>query len=122
MLTYLSTYGVLICNEHQYAIYSLEDHLKRYHKLPIQERRELLERYSSYALQLPTNVRVPAPYSTPFKELGLPQDALRCCYEASCSFISTSQSWMKKYINQQHRIKLTRWSTTLATSYAKHAT
>ncbi|KAF5843947.1 hypothetical protein GGP41_002226 [Bipolaris sorokiniana] len=52
MLTYLSTYGVLICNEHY-----------------------------SYALQLPTNVRVLAPYSTPFKELGLPQDALRCCYE-----------------------------------------
>lgn len=112
MFIYLPTYGVLICNEHQYAVYSLDEHLKRYHKLSIQDRRELQERYSSYTLQPPAHVRAPALYSTPFAELGPPQDAFRCCCEADCSFISTSQSWIKKHINQQHSIKLTRWSRT----------
>jgi hypothetical protein len=120
MLSYLPTYRVLICNEHQYAICSLDEHLKRYHKLPINERRELQKRYSSYTLQPPADVRVPEPYSAPIQELGIPQDAFHCCCQASCSFISTSQSRIKKHINQQHNIQLTRWSTALAVSYAEH--
>ena len=98
MLTYLPTYGVLICNEHQYAIYSLDEHLKRYYKLSIQKRKELQQHYSSYTLQPPTYVRAPAPYSTPLAELGAPENALLCYYTA-CNFISISRSWIKKHIN-----------------------
>ena len=29
MFIYLSSYQVLICVEHQYAVYSLDEHLKR---------------------------------------------------------------------------------------------
>jgi hypothetical protein len=53
MLTYLPLHRMLICDEHQHAIYSLDKHLKRHHKLPIAQRRELLALYSSYALLPP---------------------------------------------------------------------
>jgi hypothetical protein len=35
MLTYLPLHRVLICDEHQHAVYSLDEHLKQHYKLPI---------------------------------------------------------------------------------------
>jgi hypothetical protein len=125
MLTYLPQYQILICDEHQHAIYSLDEHFKRYHTLPIAERRALIALYSSYALLLPTQVTLPTPPTLPFAELGCPQDAF-CCYHPSppisssssssssssrslaCGFISTSRKWMRRHVNQQHSVKLTR--------------
>lgn len=121
MLTYLSTYNILICREHQRAIYGVDEHFKRYHKLPLEDRKVLLNAYSSLSLLSPDQVPLPAPYGPPLPELGAPEDALICC-DIGCRFISTSRKWMQQHVNQQHKIKLTRWSTTLATSYAKHVT
>ena len=141
MLAYLPTYGVLVCLEHQRALYGADEHLKRHHKLPLRERRALLDPYSSLALLSPTQVPLPEPYSAPLAELGTPKEALICCCccdETSrgrgssttssssssssssvqlrrvCGFITTSCSWMKQHVNQQHQIKQNRWPTTAA--------
>jgi hypothetical protein len=53
MFTYLPSYRVLICCEHQQAVHSLDEHLKRHHKLSLARRRELLEDYQSLPLCLP---------------------------------------------------------------------
>jgi hypothetical protein len=127
MFIYLSSYNILVCRVHQYAIYNVEEHLKRHHSLPIQKRRELLASYSHLALLPPSQVSMPALSSAPFAELRRPQDAWLCCYcyssstEPASQFISTSRSWMQKHLNQQHSIKLSRWSTPSAASYAEHA-
>ena len=34
MLTYLSLYNILVCRDHRRAIYRVDEHLQRYHKLP----------------------------------------------------------------------------------------
>lgn len=92
MLTYLSTYRVLICREHYYAIYSVDEHLKRLHKLPAVDRRALLSTYSSLSLLSPDQVPLPAPYGPPLAELGAPDDAFICCCDTACGFITTSYS------------------------------
>jgi hypothetical protein len=62
MFTYLSAYSVLICNEHQHAVYSLDEHLKRHHSLLIARRRELLTAYAGLAINtLRMNRRAYAP-------------------------------------------------------------
>jgi hypothetical protein len=132
MLTYLPAYSVLVCQQHQHALTSVDEHLKRHHQLPLKERRELLSAYSSLSLLSPAQVPLPAPYQTPLPELGAPEDALACCCKKSssssdtlytaCGFISTSRSWMQQHVNKQHKIQLTRWSTSSTASYAEHAT
>jgi hypothetical protein len=125
MLTYLPQYRVLICDEHQHAVYSLDKHLKRHHRLPIAQRRELLALYSSYTLLPPDQVPLPELPTTPFTKLAPPQDAWLCCSvtdsastsstysttssypSLACKFISTSHTRMRKHINQQHSIHLT---------------
>jgi hypothetical protein len=72
MLTYLPLYSVLLCYEHQHAVYGLDEHLKRHHKLPIAQRRELLALYSGHALLQPDQVPPPEPLTTSFPELGRP--------------------------------------------------
>jgi hypothetical protein len=144
MLTYLSTYCVLICQQHQHAIYGVDEHLKRYHKMLAAERRALLSAYHHLPLLSPGQVPLPEPYSTPLAELAAPVDALVCCCKTSsessessssssssgssssapsraCGFISTSRKWMQQHVNEQHSIHLTRWSTTSTVSYAEHA-
>jgi hypothetical protein len=139
MLTYLPLYRVLICDEHQHTVYSLDEHLKRHHKLPAVQRRELLALCSSYTLLPPDQVPLPELLTTPFTELAPPQDAWLCCSVAdststsstcstassypslACRSISTSCTRMRKHVNQQHSIHLTRWSTPSAASYAEHA-
>ena len=63
MFAYLSSYEVLICREHQYAVYSLDEHLKRHHRLPVAERRELLAAYAGLSLNPPGYGVLPEPYS-----------------------------------------------------------
>ena len=75
MFTYLPAYRVLICCEHQQAVYGLDEHLKRHHKLPIAKRRELLAEYQGLSLSLPSQVLLPEPYSAPIQELGAAQNA-----------------------------------------------
>jgi hypothetical protein len=72
MLTYLLLYRVLICDEHQHAVYSLDEHVERHHKLPIVQRRELLALYSSYTLLSSDQVPLPELPTTPFTELATP--------------------------------------------------
>jgi hypothetical protein len=145
MFTYLSTYSVLICVEHQHAVYSLDEHLKRRHRLPIAERRQLLATYQCYSLYPPQQLSLPAPSSAPIAELGPAQDGFLCCQgqtakvgaalaerlhvsyssssssSSSCSYITTNRKEMQKHTNQQHSVKLSRWSTLSAASYAEHA-
>jgi hypothetical protein len=54
MLTYLPTYYVLICCDYRYAVYGLNEYLKRHYKLPAYTRRELLAAYY-YLYLLPPN-------------------------------------------------------------------
>ena len=128
MFTFLPSYGVLICRQHCCAVYGLDRHLDRQHGLPIAKRRELLTAYEGLDVSAPEQVPLPTPYSAPIVELGVAQDALLCCHDSDgdsdnrCSFITTSQNWMRKHINQQHGVKLTRWSSTSTTSYQEHAT
>jgi hypothetical protein len=72
MFTYLPAYKVLVCQEHQHAVYSLDEHLKRLHKLLAAERRELIASYSGLALSLPERVPAPEPYGRPVAELRAP--------------------------------------------------
>lgn len=90
MLTYLSSYNILICRDHQRAIYGLDEHFKRYHKLLIEDRKVLLNAYSSLSLLSPDQVPLPAPYRPPLPELSEPEDALVCC-DTACGFISISR-------------------------------
>jgi hypothetical protein len=156
MFTYLSSYSTLICIEHQQAVYSLDEHLKRRHSLPVAQRRQLLATYQSYALCPPERLSLPAPGSAPIAELGPAQDGFLCCQSkaaaggaaaggaaaggaaaggaaaggaaaaagqqsASCSYVTTNRKEMRKHVNQQHSVKLSRWSTPSAASYAEHA-
>jgi hypothetical protein len=50
MFTYLPTYSVLVCNKHQYAVHSLDKHLRQHHKLPATAQRELLAAYAHLSL------------------------------------------------------------------------
>ena len=95
-------------------------------------RRALLAAYKDVELLPPGEVAQPAPYSRPIDELGRAQDAFLCCYSSSssdsrnsnsvaCSFISTSRAKIRQHVNQQHQVKLTRWSSTAAMSYKEHA-
>jgi hypothetical protein len=141
MFTYYEPYQVLLCCEHRCAVYGLDKHLKRHHSMPAAERRALLATYEDLHLVQPAKVRQPAPYSRAINELGPAQDAFLCCYPGSrssssssssrsnsrdrdriaCSYISTSRAKMRQHVNQQHQIKLTRWSSAAAVSYEEHA-
>ena len=136
MFTYLSSYKVLICREHQHAVYSLDEHLKRHHQLPVAKRRELLAAYQGLSLSLPNHVVLPGPDSAPIQELGPAQNAYLCCQlvqqqhqqqrqqhgSQRCSYISTSRLWMRKHVNQQHSINLSRWpAASAAATDAGHA-
>jgi hypothetical protein len=80
MLTYLPTYYVLICCNYRYAIYSLNEHLKRYYKLPAYIRRELLATYYYLYLLLPNQVPILEYNSAPLLKLGKLVDAFACYY------------------------------------------
>jgi hypothetical protein len=125
MFVYLSSYRVLICVEHQHAVYSLDEHLKRRHSLPVAQRRELLATYERYSLCPPQQLSLPAPYSAPITALGRAHDGFLCdqgkaaiaaraeqqqLQSASypCSYITTNRKEMRKHLNQQHSIKLSR--------------
>jgi hypothetical protein len=56
MFTYLPRYRVLICGEHQQAVYRLDKHMKRHHSLPIAQRRELLAAYAGLAINTPMQI------------------------------------------------------------------
>jgi hypothetical protein len=138
MFTYLPYHSVLVCLTHQCAVYSIDEQLKRYHKLPVAQRRELLAEYQGLTLCSPIEVQTPPPYSAPIAELGPARDALLCSQPAAtkqvcgssyrrkskdgyCGFISTSRVAMRQHLNQQHSVQLSRWSTASAVSYAEHA-
>jgi hypothetical protein len=131
MFTYLPAYRVLICVEHQHAVYGLDEHLKRHHSLPAARRKELRAAYAGLAIDAPTQLSLPAPNSAPIAELGRAQDAFLCCQQGkedagagagagaagasafiqqrrSCSYITTNRQEMRKHTNQQHSVKLTR--------------
>jgi hypothetical protein len=121
-------YGVLVCREHRCAVYGLDEHLKRHHgNTPISKRRELLALYEDFYRLPPAEVVQPAPYSLPIDALGPAQDAFLCRSNngdtdgAVCDFISTSRAKMRQHINQQHGVKLTRWSSPATASYEEHA-
>jgi hypothetical protein len=80
MLTYLPTYYVLICCDYRYAVYGLNEHLKRYYKLPAYTRRELLAAYYYLYLLPPNQVPILEHNSAPLLELGKLVDAFACCY------------------------------------------
>jgi hypothetical protein len=143
MFTYLSAYRVLICVEHQHAVYGLDEHLKRHHGLPAAKRRELRAAYAGLAIDAPTQVPLPAPNTAPIAQLGRAQDAFLCCQQKeedagagasaavaaagavqqrrSCSYITTNRKEMRTHTNQQHGVKLTRWLSSAARSYEEHA-
>jgi hypothetical protein len=131
MFTYLPAHSVLICVEHQHAVYGLDRHLKRQHGLLAAKRRELLAAYTGLATDAPEHVSLPAPGSAPIAGLGQAQGAFLCCQEEvgeagevqqrrSCSYITINQQEMRKHTNQQHRVKLARWSSPAAASYKEH--
>ncbi|KAF2022929.1 hypothetical protein EK21DRAFT_119243 [Setomelanomma holmii] len=112
MFTYLAAYKVLICLEHQHAVYSLDEHLKRHYSLPVARRRELLAVYAGLSINATKQVSLPAPNSAPIAELGPAQGAFLCCQEEaaeaaevqqrrSCSYVTTNRKEMRKHTNQQ---------------------
>jgi hypothetical protein len=80
MLTYLPTYYILICCDYRYAVYSLNEHLKRYYKLPTYTRRELLAAYYYLYLLLPNQVPILEYNSIPLLKLGKLVDAFAYYY------------------------------------------
>jgi hypothetical protein len=80
MLTYLPTYYILICYDHRYAVYSLNEHLKQYYKLPAYTRRELLATYYYLYLLPPNQVPILEYNSAPLLKLGKLVDAFACYY------------------------------------------
>jgi len=137
IFTRFALYGVLVCREHQCAVYGLDEYLKRHHHdMPISKRRELLDLYEDFHHLPPVEVVQPAPYGLPIDALGLAQDAFLCRSSSSsgggssnnvdsdgavCEFISTSRAKMRQHVNQQHGVKLTRWSSPATASYEEHA-
>jgi hypothetical protein len=135
MFTYLPAYRVLICVEHQHAVYGVDEHLKRYHGLSAARRRELCAAYKGLVIDAPTQLSLPAPNSAPIAELGPAQDAFLCCqrqaggaggaeevqHRYSCSYISINQQEMRKHTNKYHSVKLTRWLSPATASYKEHA-
>jgi superfamily II DNA/RNA helicase len=133
MFTYLPAYRVLICVEHQHAVYGLDEHLKRHHGLLTARRKELLAAYAGLAIDAPTQLSLPAPNSAAIAELGQAQDAFLCCQKqaqgaeevqpqhSTCSYITINQQEMRKHTNQHHSVKLTRWSSPATASYKEHA-
>jgi hypothetical protein len=129
IFTQYPAYSVLLCRKHCCAVYGLNKHLKRHHSMPAAERRELLALYKDFALIAPGEVTQPAPYRSPIDELGPAQDAFLCICSsnsksntnsAACSFISISRAKMQQHVNQQHNVKLMRWSSPTAASYQEH--
>jgi hypothetical protein len=133
-------YGVLVCREHRCAVYGLDEHLKRHHRdTPISKRIELLALYKDFHRLPPAEVAQPAPYGFPIDALGPAQDAFLCRNSSSsnnggggssnnrdsngavCDFISTSRAKMRQHVNQQHCVKLRRWSSPATVSYEEHA-
>jgi hypothetical protein len=132
MFTRYPPYQVLICCEHHCAVYGLDKHLERHHAMPAAARRALLAEYKDFDLLLPAEVGLPLLYSYPIDELGPAQDASLCCCSsrgsgsgngdsAVCSYISTSRIKMRQHVNQEHSVKLTRWSSPATASYKEHA-
>jgi hypothetical protein len=76
-------------------------------------------------------ITLPEPHSAPTPKLAIAQDAFLCCQAVqrdsrggssrASSYISTSYLWMWKHTNQQHSVKLTRWSSPATASYKEHA-
>jgi hypothetical protein len=118
MFAYLSSYRVLICVEHQYAVYSVDEHLKRYYGLLAVERRQLLAAYTNLTLSTPEQVTLPPQDSSPIPQLGSPQDAFLCCQSQAqaprssnssssssssssrrCGYITTNRKEMRKHVN-----------------------
>jgi hypothetical protein len=137
MFTYYEPYQVLLCREHCCAVYGLDKHLKQQHGMPAVKRRALLATYKGINLLPPAEVAQPAPYGPPIDALGPAHDAFLCycssssssasssnnrdSNSAACGFITISRAKMQQHVNQQHSIKLTRWSSPAAALYRDHA-
>jgi hypothetical protein len=126
IFTQYPAYSVLLCRKHCCAVYGLNEYLKRQHSMPAAEQRELLALYKDFALLAPGEVTQPVPYSSLINELGPVQDAFLCicssnANSAACGFISISRAKMRQHVNQQHNVKLMRWSSPTAASYQEHA-
>ena len=52
MFAYLAVHSVLVCRKHCCAIYGLDEHLKRHHSMPAEERRALLTAYEDFNVLL----------------------------------------------------------------------
>jgi hypothetical protein len=63
MFAYLAVHSVLVCCEHRCAIYGLDEHLKRHHSMPAEERRALLAAYEDFNVLPLAEVIQPTPYS-----------------------------------------------------------
>jgi hypothetical protein len=81
-------------------------------------------------LLLSNQVPIPEDNSAPLLKLGKPVDTFACYYQlatsstsssGACTYISISRKQMQQHLNQQHSIKLTRWTSLSATSYSNHA-
>ena len=95
-LEYQIEYRVIVCLEHQCAIQNIDIHLRDFHTLPKERRRELVKTYSSLELIEPKSVRNPLPDRLPIEALGLPVSAFACRHE-DCDFISTSENWIRQH-------------------------
>ena len=93
---YQSQYRVIICLEHQYAIEKINIHLRDFHRLSKERRKELTETYSSLERVEPRHVQSPPPGGPPIEVLGLPVKAFACQHH-DCDFISTSEDWIRKH-------------------------
>jgi hypothetical protein len=132
---------VLICIEHHYAIYGLDEHLKRHHGLPAVKRRELLAAYTELAIDAPEHVSLPTSAGAPKTGLGQARAAFVCCQggageageeggagragevqqRRSCSYITINQQEMRQHTSQHHNVKLLRWSSYATASYKEHS-
>lgn len=106
-LYYDPDYKVLICKEHGYAIRNLRLHLRDYHSIRQKIQKEIVKKYSEYALLGPRDVLLPPPFGPPFEILRKPMDAF-LCDEEECRFISINRDGVRKHSKKMHGWKSTR--------------
>lgn len=101
---YLADHGVLICNEHRYAVRNLKTHLDRSHSHPAVVKKAVIAHFAAVHLGPPENASLPEAGGPPFECLSPPLPAFLCDgdEDGRCGVIRTRRENIAQHCNQVH--------------------
>lgn len=103
---FLEDFGVLVCKEHCSGVVNLDRHLLEQHKTPVNERKEIVQRFAQYERKEPKDVELPEQPACVFEELGTPLDGFHC---KICEFLTININAIRIHLKKNHLVYDATW-------------